>query len=445
MSAFFSRSKESNGTGGISELDNILGHIDELINQRIPILFSSKNDKARANVVSIEQKEKRIKISSLEELGAPKGSLVTIGFPLDGTWLEFESPFFKENHGMFVSYPSSLEARERRSDLRSTFSSREDVSAALLESFGKGVGITGSVDNISSAAFSLSVLRAMDLSSEREIRFHENLLKTGQEFMLCRLKGIPGVPQIECGGRMARVARKGKWQLVMTFTNLSGDLRNALNQFTMSRTMPYQTVTRSYKRKMELREEMSKQNEQENPIPAERVPLQNDPVIQTAQPHFSPTPPASSAGETHNPQNADSEPTERIELPIKLVRRLQDGPPILTLGESINKDLSFLYSLGNHWKPCPTVKELVRTLQNLKNAILVIPKSMNGQPVLDYMDKLAATGAMEHISLFMLAETGLSPEEVALCKRVRVRRVFPFPLAELEPFLSAVLAVQVTA
>lgn len=442
MSAFFSRRKESNGANSISDSDNILGHIDEIISQRLSVQISWGGNQARANVVSIEEDEQKIKISSLEDLDIASGNQVTIGFPLDGTWLEFSSAFTKEPSGLFVAYPSYIEPQERRREVRSTFSPREDVSAALLESFGKGVGIHGSLDNICPSAFCVRVLRAMDISSEREIRFHENILKTGQEFMLCRLKGIPGVPMIECGGKVLRVARRGYWQLVMEFSKLAPELKNAISQFTQSRNMPYQPVTRSYKRKKELRQEMEKQSAQRSeetmqataepqsaPLKTKEAPTSESPLDPVPQDH----------------QAGQKSETERIDLPIKLVRRLQDGPAILTLGDQLTRDLAFLSSLGNHWKPCLSVKELIRTLQNLKSAILIIPISHNEQSVLEYMDKLAATGAMEHITLFLLAERGLTPVEVLLCKKVKVKRVFPFPLTELEPFLSAILSVQMNS
>lgn len=440
MAALFSRRKGTNSGQGISDIDNILGHIDELISQRISVLLSWDRREASANLFSIEEKEKKVKISSLEDIGASSGSQVTVGFPLDGTWMEFDAPFYRQDNGMYLGFPSSIQANERRSALRSSFSPREDASAALLESFGKGIGIQGSLDNLSSEAFCVNVQRALDLGSEREIRFHENLLKTGQEFMLCRLKGIPSIPQIECAGKVVRFSRRGGWQLVLEFVKLSGEIKNLLNQLTQSRTMPYQPSLRSYKRKKELRAEKEKQNEQENraEFAAKSVqPAEKEPPEQP-KPETDLHPPQP------KPQSQIENTTNQVEMPIKLVRRLQDGPSILTFGDEINRELSFFSALGNHWKPCASAKELILTLQNLKQAILIIPKMFNGQSVLEYMIKISATGAMEHITLFLLAESGLSPEEIRLCKRVRVKRVFPFPLTELEPFLSAILSVQLS-
>lgn len=440
MAALFSRKKENHGGPGITDLDNILGHVDELVTLRISVQLSWNRSEARANLLGIEEKEKRLRFSSLDDINLASGSQVTVGFPLDGTWMEFKAPVFRQESGLYLGFPSLIQANERRSALRSSFSPREEASAALLESFGKGIGIQGSLDNVSSDACCVTVQRALDLTSEREVRFHENLLKTGQEFMLCRLKGIPSMPQIECPGKVIRVARRGGWQLVLELVKLGSDIRNRLDQFTQSRTMPYQPSTRSYKKKLELRAEKERAEKKEEiekrggeeAKPESPPPKAAAPVEKT---------------ETKSPPQAQPEPSPRtreVEMPVKLIRRLQDGPSILTLGDEINRDLSFFSQLGSHWKPCASAKELILTLQNLKQAILIIPKELNGQSVLDYMVKLSATGAMEHITLFLLAESGLSPDEIHTCKRVRVKRVFPFPLSELEPLLSAILSVQTT-
>ena len=425
MAAFFSSKKESN----TADIDNILGHIDEVVSQHLSVLVRCGRQSLHAHLVSIEENDKRIKISCLDEPTGTPNDPVTVGFPLDGTWQEFTAPLYRNQNGLFIGFPSRITARERRANLRSAFSPREEASVALLESFGKGVGIQGTLDNISCDAFCLSVQRAMDLISERDIHFHENLLKTGQEFMLCRLKGIPGLPQIESAGKVVRVARKGRWQLVIEFSKLGGDLSNRLKQFAQSRTMPYQPVNRSYKRKKDLREEMSRQNAPEPPVKTTVTePKENPPVPVAPQPA--------------QPVPTTAENPTAVVLPSRLVHRLQEGPVIITLGDALKRDLSFLSDLGSHWKPCPTVKEMILTLQTLKRTIMIIPKRLNNQPILEYMEKLAATGAMEHITLFLLADSGLSPSEVAQCKKVKIKRVFPFPLVELEPFLSAILSVQ---
>jgi hypothetical protein len=436
MAAFFSKKKETNDSSGITDADNILGHIDELISQRIVLTLSHGKNQIRVNAVSIEEKDNLIKISCPEELGLSAGNRVRVGFPLDGTWLQFDAAFTPKNGGLYLGYPSAIEPNERRGETRTIFSPREEASAALLESFGKGLGIQGILDNISSKAFTVKVLRAIDLVSEKEVRFHENTVKPGQEFMLCRLKGIPGVPMIETAAEVIRIGRKGNWQMVMAFKNLSSELANALSAFAQSRNRPYEPTNRSYQRKKLLREEMTKRDANADKTPAPAV------VSPETRPPDHPKPPSAPAAPATEVRSEADKTPQRIELPIKLIRRLQEGPYILTLGEALNTELSFLYDLGNHWRPCSSIKEMIRTLQNMKSAILIVPKTLNDQPVLEYMDKLAATGAMEHITLLLFADSGLSSEEVVMCKKARVKRVFPQPLSELEPFLAALLSAQ---
>lgn len=437
MAAFFSKKRESNDSNSITDLDNILGHIDELITHRIPLTLFSGKTAIRINAVSIEEKDKQIKVNSMEEPGLSSGSHVRIGFPLDGTWLEFESVYTHKNNAYFLSYPTDIRPNERRRENRTVLSPREEATAALLESFGKGMGIQGSLDTISSKAFTVKVQRAMDIGAERDIRFHENAVKPGQEFMLCRLKGIPGVPMIETSANVIRTSRKGGWILVMAFKNLSSDLINALNLFTSNRSMPYQVTNRSYERKKSLREELASQ--EKAPPPAENP---QPPVAQSQTPTAHAAPPQKDPDQ--NKPVEESPTPDKIELPIKLIRRLQDGPTILTLGDTLKRELSFLYDLGNQWKPCQSIKEMIKALQNIKSAILIVPKTLQDQPILEYMEKLASTGAMEKITLLLFAESGLSNEEVTLCKRARVKRVFPLPLTEIEPFLSALLSAQLS-
>jgi CheY-like chemotaxis protein len=204
-------SKKSRPSEG-SEL--VLAYLEDAQRVRAPlVLLDPKGRETPANLVSVT--EERVSLGLQGKVMADKGDSVTLLFYLDGLRLKAPGKVGELKPGTLVlELPSRIELAERRKKPRARINPREGATAVALTGLFEGIGLTGSIENLSESGFCLRVDRAMNVKTQARMNLGANLLSPGDPFMLIKLNKLPKCPPIEVGGTVTHLAAEGSGLLV---------------------------------------------------------------------------------------------------------------------------------------------------------------------------------------------------------------------------------------
>jgi len=195
-------SKKSKSSEG-SEL--VLAYLEEAQRVRTTLtLVDSKRREIPATLGAIT--EDKVTLATQGPLLADKGSEVTLLFILDGLRFKAEARLLDTKPGSAtLDLPGAISLAERRKKPRARLNAREAVTATALTGLFDGVGLNGTVENISEGGVCIRVDRAMDVKTQRKMHMGANILEVGQAFMLIKLSKIPKCPTLELAGTVAWV------------------------------------------------------------------------------------------------------------------------------------------------------------------------------------------------------------------------------------------------
>ncbi len=148
--------------------------------------------------------EEAVALALQGPLTASKGASVSLVFILDG--LRFQAPaklVDLKPGSATVSLPQSLSLAERRRKPRARINPREGAMVTALTGLFDGIGISGSLENISEGGCSVRVDRAMEVKTQRKMHMGANLFEIGQPLMLVKLSKLPKCPILELEGTVA--------------------------------------------------------------------------------------------------------------------------------------------------------------------------------------------------------------------------------------------------
>ncbi len=208
--AMFSGKKAKPSEG--SEL--VLAYLEDAQRVRATVLaVDPKGREVPASLVAVT--EERVTLSVQGPVMAGKGDGVGILFYLDGLRLEAKGRALEIKPGTLVlALPPSIELAERRKRPRMRINQREGATIIALTGLFEGIGLTGSIENISETGLCMKVGRAMNVKTQGPMHMGPNLVSVGEPFMLMKLSKLPKCPLIELGGTVAHVASDGSGLLV---------------------------------------------------------------------------------------------------------------------------------------------------------------------------------------------------------------------------------------
>lgn len=198
------KSKPSEGS------DLVLAYLEEAQRLRVPLtVVDGRGREAAATLASVA--EDRVSLHLQAPLTTDKGAALTLFFVLDG--LRFKSPthLLEAKPGTTVlEVPGSIALAERRKKPRARLNAREGATATALTGLFDGIGLSGTIENISEGGVCIRVDRAMDVKTQRKMHLGPNLVAVGQAFMLVKLSKLPKCPPLELAGTVAYLdARQG--------------------------------------------------------------------------------------------------------------------------------------------------------------------------------------------------------------------------------------------
>ncbi|HEY3401601.1 MAG TPA: hypothetical protein VGK03_13325 [Geothrix sp.] len=198
------KSKPSEG----SEL--VLAYLEDA--QRVRAAFTLVDGKGREVTGTLASvAEDRISLSTQGSLATEKGARLSLIFILDGLRFKAEAHVLEVKPGsVALDLPAAITLAERRRKPRARLNAREGATAIALTGLFDGVGINGSIENVSESGVCIRVDRAMEVKTQRKMHMGPNLMPVGQPLMLVKLSKLPKCPTIELAGTVAYVdARQG--------------------------------------------------------------------------------------------------------------------------------------------------------------------------------------------------------------------------------------------
>jgi CheY-like chemotaxis protein len=231
--AMFGLKKTRSSEG--SEL--VLAYLEDAQRVRATLLaVDPKGREIPASLVSVT--EERVTLAIQGRIMADKGDPVGLLFYLDGLRLKAQGRLQELKTGtMVLELPSSIELAERRKKPRARLNQREGAAITALTGLFEGIGLTGSIENISEGGLCMKVGRAMNVKTQGPMHMGPNLLSVGEPFMLMKLSKLPKCPPIELGGIVTHVASEGGVLVIgMAFESGKESMLSPVKALVASRT-----------------------------------------------------------------------------------------------------------------------------------------------------------------------------------------------------------------
>jgi CheY-like chemotaxis protein len=197
--AMFGKKKSQPSEG--SEL--VLAYFEEVLRIRGTLtLLDAHGRGVQATLTSVS--EERVGLSLQGPLLAEKGATASLVFLLDGLRFKSATKLLElKPASAVVELPAAISLAERRRKPRARLNAREGATAIVLTGLFDGVGINGTIENISETGVCIRVDKAMEVKTQRKMHLGANLLPVGQPLMLVKLSKLPKCPTLELEGTVA--------------------------------------------------------------------------------------------------------------------------------------------------------------------------------------------------------------------------------------------------
>lgn len=219
----------------------VLAYLEDALRVKSPFLLKSGKNGPSATLHSVNEDAGTFRLSPGGPLAAGKGELLEFILIHDGLRMGGTAPVVESRPGVLVlQLPEALVLKERRRSSRARFNLKEGATLNAFQDLFEGVGISGSLENVSESGFRVWVEKAISISTEKSLILGTTLVPPGQIFKVIRLTKIPKCPAlIETVGKAVYLAFTEEG-LVMgfTFDKLSAEAAGALQGLITSRTSP---------------------------------------------------------------------------------------------------------------------------------------------------------------------------------------------------------------
>lgn len=181
----------------------VLAYLEDAQRVRaVLLLVDHRGREVPATFVSVM--EDKVVVAPQGSLTVDKGGEVSLLFIQEG--LRFKAPtrLLEAKPGSAtLEVPSSIALAERRKKPRARLNPREGATVTVLTGLFDGVGMNGTIENISESGICVRVDRAMDVKTQRKMHMGANMLPVGQPLMLIKMAKLPKCPTLELGGTVA--------------------------------------------------------------------------------------------------------------------------------------------------------------------------------------------------------------------------------------------------
>lgn len=397
------KAKPKDVAGVITELDEILGYLDEVYRKRLPLVYTHNRKTYETDILMMESKHKALRIQQGSSSRIPHDANVTVGFALDKTWWTFKSKFQLIDNKPYIAIPQVIKHNERRQAPRTAFSPREQVKVTVLSLSG-GHGVFGMAKDISSDGMCMYIDKAMKVSGEKEIPPSPDIFKPGSKLEMVKLNRVPGCPLLEIQGVAKRVYQDGrKWCFAFQFAKLSKAHETMIAKFIEPRVLEFRYTKRSLKKRQEM--------------DAER----------------GVTPAGGSNTSIGGPTTSDApakkkKKAEPVEAPkIKL----------LVVGEELIEKLAFLGEDKTGLEVIPGLSPvtIIKVLTEDKPKAMICPVEFKGRSMLEVLEKVAAMGVGQDVRTVICSEEIQASDRIKF-KMNQIEDVYDLPIEDPDAFIA---------
>jgi CheY-like chemotaxis protein len=339
LMAMFGLKKSKSSAGS----DLVLAYLEELQRVRATLSLVDGNGRGpQATLTSVS--EERVSLSLQGPLLADKGAGMSLVFLLDGLRFKASARLLETKSGSAVlELPTSLDMAERRKKPRARLNPREGATAIALTGLFDGVGINGSIENVSESGVCIRVDRAMEVKTQRKMHMGTNLMPIGQPLMLVKLSKLPKCSTLELEGTVAYLDSSNGLLMGIAFDPGKESLLAPVRSLVASRTTAIPTsVPPKARRQAEV--------EREEKEPPERPTLKMEPEAApmaapaVASPEPTPIPPAPVAAQEPEPEPAVHVDDRSLAI-VRMKKRtrvvllaMSEGPDRDALGQFLHED-----------------------------------------------------------------------------------------------------------
>jgi len=255
--ALFGFSKGGKDPAKTDEL--VLAYLEDALRVRSPFLLKDKQGETRATLHSVDEERGSFRLNPSAELSLANGGRLEFILLHEGLRLGGSATALDVRPGVLnLHLPRALELRERRRLPRARLNPKESASLSALQSLGEGVGLQGTLTNISEGGIRLRVNKAISIATEKPLMLGTKLITPGQAFEILKLGKVPRCPAVmECAGRAVYLSHDGDGIVMgFAFEHLQGALSSAIQSLVSSRAAPLPTeLPTKARRKQEKQEE----------------------------------------------------------------------------------------------------------------------------------------------------------------------------------------------
>ena len=333
------------------------------------------------------------------------GQKVRLVFPLDRQ--RFQTDLVYQGRGNYLEYrfhlPTAIYHAERRDAIRVKMRPRDELNIIVLQGFFDGLGLTGTLVDLSIGGCCFLVQRALQIKGERRLPISVNLLAPGTALVLVRLPNLPHLPQVECGGYVCSMRAGSEGVVVgVRFEGLGGPETAVLTKFLSERDPG---IAIGFPRKHRRREEDATEAETQSVVRA----------VEAAAPEVAPT----EAGTAIDPlDEADDalpggrpeagflDPASEIELMKRLHKR---GKKILLAMSDELERISLLAQLQHDgYRSLFEAQSLVQALEHHRRVpldLVVLDQSVGHMGALKLLDVLRENGLPKETPVVVMQKT----------------------------------------
>jgi CheY-like chemotaxis protein len=222
--------------------DLVLAYLEEVQRVRGTLTLQDANGRGvQATLTSVS--EERVGLNLQGPLVAEKGAAASLVFLLDGLRFKASTKLLELKSGSAaVELPASISLAERRKKPRARLNAREGATAIALTGLFDGVGINGSIENISETGVCIRVDKAMEVKTQRKMHMGVSLMPVGQPLMLVKLAKLPKCPTLELEGTVAHLDASSGLLVGIAFDPGKASLLAPVRSLVASRTAAIPTA-----------------------------------------------------------------------------------------------------------------------------------------------------------------------------------------------------------
>lgn len=415
-------------TGGNTEL--VLAYLEDAQRVRSPLfLRDGRKVDLQATLQSVDEEAGTMAL----HLGAPfsgeRGSRVDLLLYHEGLRIGASARVAELRSGLVVlDLPDDLELQERRKQPRVRLNPKEGATLTGLTSLFEGVGINGTLENLSEGGCRVRVDKALNVKDERRLPLGAALVPVGHAFMLLKLNKVPRCPAVmETAGTVVYVDDSSGLCLGIAFEKLRGDVATAIKGLVSSRAgvTPTSLPPKARRKAVVDEEPLERPSRREEPPPAPR----EHPAPPPPKPMSNPEPPA--------PPPAEGPDTEPVAAPRNpaLLRLKKRSRTLLVLGNGAGMDLLKAHLEEEGYGRVLLAADWAETISRLQEASVDLLLVDLERPILEAMEMLGKLqGAELELPPVVLAADEVSRGVVVAATRVGVAHLLVRPYLLDEAF-----------